>query len=75
MRLDNERESSNVEDRRGQSYGSRRGGGRAKGGILGFIIVLVGAYYGVDLTGLMGYSDSSSSYPQQQTTQIQTSAE
>ncbi|EFM90204.1 Predicted metalloprotease [Actinobacillus pleuropneumoniae] len=75
MRLDNERESLNVEDRRGQSgYGARRGGGRAKGGILGFIIVLVGAYYGVDLTGLMGYSDSSS-YPQQQTTQMQTSAE
>ncbi|SUT86279.1 Predicted metalloprotease [Actinobacillus ureae] len=71
MRLENERESSNVEDRRGHpGYGRRSSGGRAKGGILGFIIVLIGAYYGVDLTGLMGYNDSQSSYQQQQTAPI-----
>lgn len=65
MRLDNERESSNVEDRRGQSNYGRRVTGGKKGGILGFIIVLVGAYYGVDLTGIMGYSDNSTAAYQQ----------
>lgn len=65
MRLDNERESSNVEDRRGQSNYGRRVTGGKKGGILGFIIVLVGAYYGVDLTGIMGYSDNSTTTYQQ----------
>lgn len=39
--------SSNIEDRRGTS-----GGGRG-GGIIGIIIVLIGAYYGVDLSGLV----------------------
>lgn len=59
MRLDNEQESRNVEDRRSQSsgYGGRRIG-KGKGGVLGLIIILVGAYYGVDLTGLMGYADT-----------------
>lgn len=70
MRLGNERESQNVEDRRGQSsgYGRRRislGSGRSKGGILGFLVVLVGAYYGIDLSGLMGMSSSSQSQYQQ----------
>lgn len=63
MRLDDVERSTNVEDRRVQ--GASRSGrmtslGRGKGGVLGLIIVLVGAYYGVDLTGLMGYGDSSS---------------
>ena len=43
-------QSSNVEDRRGSGGG---GGGKTPG-ILGIIIVLVGAYYGVDLSGLVG---------------------
>ena len=40
-------QSQNVEDRRG----SRGGGGGKMPGILGIIVVLVGAYYGVDLSG------------------------
>lgn len=56
MRLENERESRNVEDRRGQSGGRRLVGGR-KGGILGFIILLVGAYYGVDLSGMVNLGE------------------
>ena len=44
-------QSQNVEDRRGSSGGG--GGGRTPG-ILGIIVVLVGAYYGVDLSGLVG---------------------
>ncbi|QIM66641.1 hypothetical protein A4G16_04285 [Mannheimia granulomatis] len=52
MRLDDLRRSKNVEDRR--ASGGRPSVGRSKGGILTFIIVFVGAYYGVDLSGLMG---------------------
>lgn len=67
MRLDNERESSNIEDRREQSnYDRHPSGRRSKGGILGLILVLVGAYYGVDLTGLMADTESST-YSQQAT--------
>lgn len=55
MRLDDLRRSKNIEDRRTNNSG-RISGGRGKGGILTFIIVLVGAYYGVDLSGLMGNS-------------------
>lgn len=51
MRWQGRRESSNVEDRR--SSGSGFGGGKPTG-ILGLIIILVGAYYGVDLSGLVG---------------------
>ncbi|QLB14749.1 hypothetical protein A6B39_04415 [Mannheimia granulomatis] len=63
MRLDDLRRSKNVEDRR--ASGGRPSVGRGKGGILTFIIVLVGAYYGVDLSGLMsggsqGYQQTSS---------------
>lgn len=64
MRLEGQRESSNVEDRRGQ--GRRSGGmpiGRGKGSLLGLIILLVGAYYGVDLSGVVGLG-SESSYTQ-----------
>lgn len=49
MRLEGHRRSDNVDDRRGS--GGNFGGG--KGSIIGLIIVLVGAYYGVDLTGLV----------------------
>ena len=51
MRWQGRRESSNVEDRRASSGGF--GGGKPTG-ILGLIIILVGAYYGVDLSGLVG---------------------
>lgn len=56
MRLDDERESRNVEDRRGASNGGGRRMpiGKGKGGILSIIILLVGAYYGVDLSGIVG---------------------
>ncbi|MGX3066824.1 KPN_02809 family neutral zinc metallopeptidase [Ursidibacter arcticus] len=68
MRLDNERESRNVEDRRGQSsYSSRRTPVGKKGGLLGFIILLVGAYYGVDLSGVVGFGQEEN-YPQTQQT-------
>ena len=50
MRWQGRRESSNVEDRR--SSGGGFGGGKPTG-ILGLIIILVGAYYGVDLSGLV----------------------
>ena len=69
MRLDNERESRNVEDRRGQSgYSGHRVPVGKKGGLLGFIILLVGAYYGVDLSGIVGLGQGES-YPQTQQTQ------
>lgn len=51
MRWQGRKESSNVEDRR--SARGSLGGGKSTG-ILGFIILLVGAYYGVDLSGLVG---------------------
>ncbi|QEY24807.1 KPN_02809 family neutral zinc metallopeptidase [Neisseria animalis] len=41
--------SRNVEDRRGSG-----GGGRKTPGIIGIIVLLVGAYYGVDLSGVVG---------------------
>ena len=56
MRWQGRKESSNIEDRRG-SGGGNFGGGRGTG-IFGIIILLVGAYYGVDLSGLVGTPDS-----------------
>lgn len=77
MRLENERESRNVEDRRGQSgFGSGRrvSVGRGKGGILGFIILLVGAYYGVDLSGVISLGDDQN-YSQTQSTTVSSQEE
>lgn len=51
MRWEGREQSSNVEDRRGQR--PRMGGGKGPG-IIGIIILLVGAYYGVDLSGVVG---------------------
>lgn len=51
MRWQGRERSSNIEDRRGQSSGGGGGGGM---GIVGLIVVLVGAYYGVDLSGIVG---------------------
>lgn len=61
MRWQNREGSSNVEDRRGSS-----GGGRTPG-IIGIIIVLAGAYYGVDLTGLVGNPQLGTAQTQQST--------
>ncbi len=49
MRWKGREQSSNVEDRRGQSQISGN-----KTGIVGVLILLVGAYYGVDLSGIVG---------------------
>lgn len=65
MKLDNERSSSNIEDRRGSSSGGGGGGGKI-GGIAGLIIMLVGAYYGIDLSGLAGGMAVQQTQPQQQ---------
>ncbi|HDR1926335.1 TPA: neutral zinc metallopeptidase [Pasteurella multocida] len=54
MRWRGRRESTNVEDRRASSGGL---GGGKKTGILGIIILLIGAYYGVDLSSLVGTPD------------------
>lgn len=66
MRWRGRRESENVEDRRGSSPrgGSLIGGG--KGGIIGLLIILVGAYYGVDLSGLVGSTSGIGTQTQQQ---------
>ncbi|OOF55936.1 KPN_02809 family neutral zinc metallopeptidase [Rodentibacter genomosp. 2] len=66
MRWQGRRESSNIEDRRGS--GGNFGGGKGTG-ILGFIILLVGAYYGVDLSGLVGTPDFSDQSSQRLETQ------
>ncbi|WII94108.1 zinc metallopeptidase [Kingella negevensis] len=50
MRWQDREGSNNIEDRRGSSGG---GGGKSPG-IIGIIVLLVGAYYGVDLSGLVG---------------------
>ncbi|MGF6147168.1 Predicted metalloprotease [Kingella potus] len=50
MRWQGRERSSNIEDRRG----SGGGGGGGGMGIVGLIVVLVGAYYGVDLSGIVG---------------------
>lgn len=71
MRWQGREGSSNIEDRRGSSGG---GGGKTPG-ILGIIVLLVGAYYGVDLSGLVGGGNLAA--PGQQTQQqapAQTSA-
>lgn len=64
MRWEGRKQSSNVEDRRGQ--GSGFGGGKGPG-IIGIIVLLVGAYYGVDLSGIMGDGTSTAGSTQQST--------
>ena len=51
MRWQDMERSQNVEDRRGRSLGGMPIGG--KPGILLLLLVLVGGYFGVDLTGLL----------------------
>jgi len=65
MRWRKGRRSSNVEDRRGMRQarpGRRipRGGGAKLGGGAGIIVLLLGIFFGVDLSGLMGTSTNSS---------------
>ena len=63
MRWRKGRQSSNIEDRRGQGPGraSRRGGSGMKlGGGAGIIVLLLGMFLGVDLSGLLGTGGSSS---------------
>ncbi|MDO5686999.1 MAG: neutral zinc metallopeptidase [Neisseria sp.] len=71
MKWEGRRTSGNVEDRRG----SRIPGGKP-GGIIGFILLLIGAYYGVDLSGVLnlvnqvgGATQTQQSAPVQQSAQ------
>lgn len=71
MRWQGREGSNNVEDRRGSSGG---GGGGKGTGLIGIIVLLVGAYYGVDLSGIVGAPQIGS--PQQvQTAPRQVSAQ
>lgn len=74
MRWRQGRRSSNVEDRRGMGAGRRmpRGGGLKLGGGAGILVLLVGMFLGVDLSGLMGTSSNSVSPPSLQSSGTQT---
>lgn len=64
MRLDDERESQNVEDRRGSGGGGGFPGGRIAGGGLGMVaIALVAMFLGVDPSQLMQVLDGGGSAP------------
>lgn len=65
MRWRQGRRSSNVEDRRGMGAGRRmpRGGGLKLGGGAGILVLLIGMFLGVDLSGLMGTSSNSVTPP------------
>lgn len=66
MRIDGRNGSHNIEDRRSQSGGL--GNGKFTG-LIGIIVLLVGAYYGVDLSGLVGNATQFSQPTQQQSIQ------
>ena len=66
MRIDGRNGSHNIEDRRSQSGGL--GNGKFTG-LIGIIVLLVGAYYGVDLSGLVGNTTQFSQPTQQQSIQ------
>lgn len=75
MRWRKGRRSSNVEDRRGMGAGRRMpgGGGLKIGGGAGILVLLIGMFLGVDLSGLMGTSGSSGvSQPRLSPTSTQT---
>lgn len=48
MRLDDQRESDNIEDRRGESYGGGRGIGGRSIGVGTIVVALVAMYFGID---------------------------
>lgn len=58
MRWKNARQSRNVDDRRGQRTGGGMrmpgGGGLKIGGIGGIVVLLLGLFFGVDLSSLLG---------------------
>ncbi len=67
MRWRQGRRSSNVEDRRGMGAGKRRlpgGGGLKIGGGAGIIVLLIGMFLGVDLTGFLGNGSGGGAVPQ-----------
>ncbi|ULJ60721.1 KPN_02809 family neutral zinc metallopeptidase [Wielerella bovis] len=64
MRWKDREGSNNIEDRRGNSGGGR--GGKSTG-LIGIIVLLVGAYYGVDLSGLVGTPQLGAPQTQQST--------
>ena len=73
MRLDDERESDNIEDRRGESSGGGSGfggGGFALGGrhigIGTIVIALVAMYFGVDPSVVLNNATSPTAYEAQQ---------
>ena len=68
MRWQGRDQSSNVEDRRGESGGGRMISGKSTG-ILGIIVLLIGAYYGVDLSGVVG-TPSVATHATQQTSTL-----
>ncbi len=74
MRWRQGRRSSNVEDRRGMGAGRRmpRGGGLKLGGGAGILVLLIGMFLGVDLSGLIGTSSNSVSPPSLQSSGTQT---
>lgn len=67
MRWQGREGSNNVEDRRDSSGG---GGGGKPVGILGLIVILVGAYYGVDLSSVVGGAQPIASPQQTQPRQV-----
>ncbi len=65
MRWQNNRRSSNVEDRRGGGVGTKAAGG----GIGAIIIALIAMYFGVDPALFLGQGGSGLSQPTEQTSQ------
>lgn len=74
MRWRQGRRSSNVEDRRGMGAGRRmpRGRGVKVGGGAGILVLLIGMFLGIDLSGLTGTSGNNVSPPTLQTSGTQT---
>ncbi|MDO4642182.1 MAG: neutral zinc metallopeptidase [Neisseria sp.] len=72
MRWEGREQSTNIEDRRSQGSG---GGGKKGPGIIGIIVLLVGAYYGVDLSGIVGGVGNGTTVQSSQTSQLDSKLE